>query len=77
MSRILTIAACLILFLQPTIAAETKKAPRLVKVGDVIAGELRAGYTISAADTCIVRHDAGLYWRIDGWVIGNELYKSC
>ncbi|MCH8027197.1 MAG: hypothetical protein IID63_03640 [candidate division Zixibacteria bacterium] len=76
MSRILTIAACLILILQPAIEAETKKAPRLVRVGDVPTGELRAGYTISAADTCIVRHDAGISWRIDNWIIGNELYKS-
>lgn len=27
-------------------------------------------------DTCIARMDEGIYWSIDGWIIGNEVYSN-
>ncbi|MCH9025198.1 MAG: hypothetical protein IH931_07680 [candidate division Zixibacteria bacterium] len=63
-------------FTQPTIAAETKKAPVLSRVGNVPTGKLQAGYALSTSDTCEVRHDAGIYFQITQWVIGNESYQS-
>ena len=70
------IAAILPLFVQPTIAAETKKVPRLHRVGDVPFGKLQAGNALSASDTCEVRHDAGIWWQITNWIIGDELFQS-
>ena len=72
------IAASLPLFVvvQSTIAAETKKLPVLHRVGNIPVGKLQAGTALSSADTCIVRHDAGIKFRIDGWIIGNESYLS-
>lgn len=75
MSRIWTyIIICL--FILSVSAFSAQKTGRLVKVSNGTTAELRAGYSLITADTCMVRHDDDLYWRIDGWVIGNELYKS-
>ena len=72
------IAASLPLFVvvQSTIAAETKKLPVLHRVGDIPVGKLQAGFALSTSDTCEVRHDAGIYWIITNWVIGDESYQS-
>ncbi|MEW5993971.1 MAG: hypothetical protein AB1744_06205, partial [Candidatus Zixiibacteriota bacterium] len=64
-----------VLLLAPSGAAETKQA-RAVRVGDSPVQQMPLRTSLALADTCIVRHDSGMYWRIDGWVIGNELYKS-
>jgi hypothetical protein len=73
------ISALLFIFLTvlfSTTYSAGKKTARIERIGENNVKELRAGYLLSTADTCIVRHDAGLYWRINGWVVGNELYKS-
>ena len=70
------LAVSLPLIVQPTIAAETKKAPVLSRIGNVPTGKLQTGYALSTSDTCEVRQDAGISWRIDGWIIGNESYLS-
>ncbi len=38
--------------------------------------DIRIRPNLSAADTCEVRHDLGMFWQIGNWVVGNELYKS-
>ena len=66
----------LFVFVQSTIAAETKKEPVLHRIGDVPVGKLQAGFALSTSDTCEVRHDAGIYWIITRWVIGDESFLS-
>lgn len=78
MSRIvhlLAIATLTILLLSSTRAADRRQA-RLERIGSVVAEEIRVLPTFTAADTCMVRQDAGIAYRINGWVTGNELYKS-
>lgn len=76
MSRIMTLV-CTILLLTVSIAsADSVKTGKSVRVSAKSRESLRPGFSLAAGDTCIVRHDKGLYWRIDQWVIGNELYKS-
>ncbi|MCH7690963.1 MAG: hypothetical protein IIA17_07970 [candidate division Zixibacteria bacterium] len=50
--------------------------PRLLRVGNVPTGKLQAGFAVSTSDTCIVRHDAGIKFRVDNWIIGDESYLS-
>lgn len=76
MSRILTlVCACLLLTFSIASAASVKTG-KSVRVAAKSRESLRPGFSLAAGDTCIVRHDKGLYWRIDQWVFGNELYKS-
>lgn len=63
-------------FVQSTIAAETKKLPVLSRAGDVPTGKLQAGFALSSSDTCEVRHDSGFAWIITQWIIGDESYLS-
>lgn len=72
---IINICACLFLIVSATSAVGLKSGKK-VEVSSKSAKTLRPGFSLTAGDTCIVRHDAGFYWRINGWVIGNELYKS-
>lgn len=74
-------AFLLVLLLLTTILASTapaqdKAQARIERIGDLAATELRVLPTFGTADTCIVRHDLGITWGINGWVVGNELYKS-
>jgi len=78
MPRVLLVVGLLALLMGvgSTTAAE-KPQPRVVRIADSVdRGELRPQPLLSSADTCIVRHDDGIYYKIDGWVTGNELYKS-
>ncbi|MGH8016183.1 MAG: hypothetical protein ACREBV_08335, partial [Candidatus Zixiibacteriota bacterium] len=76
MSRIATYICAGLLLISSNSVGETLKTGKIKKLSRTAAMELRPGISLSSADSCIVRQDAGLYWRIDGWVIGNELYKS-
>jgi len=76
MSRIVTYFCICLLLIASSAAAAAGKSGKKVKIASKSVTALRPGFALAAADTCIVRHDAGLYWRINGWVIGNELYKS-
>ncbi|HDL01745.1 MAG TPA: hypothetical protein ENH23_05880, partial [candidate division Zixibacteria bacterium] len=49
---------------------------RIDKVDNASTSEIRVRPSLSTADTCIVRHDQGIAYRIGEWVQGNELYKS-
>ncbi|MCB2231196.1 dockerin type I repeat-containing protein [bacterium] len=59
--------------------ADSSAAPRIgraERVGDIPLNEIRSNRSLTAADTCIVRSDDGIIMRIDGWVIGEEIYKQ-
>lgn len=77
MPRLPIVARCFVLLLLTApINAVEKKEARLIRIGDLPSQEIRIRPGLAAADMCIVRHDSGVVWKIDGWVIGNELYKE-
>lgn len=77
MPRLPIVTRCFVLLLLTApINAVEKKEARLVRIGDLPSQEIRIRPGLATADTCIVRHDSGAVWKIDGWVIGNELYKE-
>ena len=77
MRRPLTIIWLLALFLvASSLVAADKQQPRALKIDRLSMNEMRVSSSLITADTCIVRHDIEMAWRIDDWVFGNELYKS-
>lgn len=80
MPRFLTILGLVMLILiSGVIYAVDKKQANLTKIDNTKKSELselRVNQSLSTADTCIVRHDKGIYYKIDGWVSGVELFKS-
>ncbi len=69
----LTIA---LLLISPSIWSAGKSNIKITKVENISVSEIRVRPSLTTADTCIVRHDRDVTWRINGWVTGNELYKS-
>lgn len=59
-----------------TVSAGNKPAGQVGSLDASNVITLRAKPTLTTADTCMVRHDQGIVWKIDGWVAGNELYKG-
>lgn len=77
MRRQLLAVGCILVLITATGASAERGEARLERIGDVAyQGDLRPVPRLVAADTCIVRHDAGIVYKIDGWVTGNELYKG-
>ncbi len=78
MSRTYRGLLCLValLLIAARISAGGKPQARIEAIDPSSARNLTNHAVISAADTCIVRHDAGIAYKIDGWVVGNELYKN-
>ncbi|MFH1372698.1 MAG: dockerin type I repeat-containing protein [bacterium] len=77
MPHLLAMAGCLMMMLLASpIDAAGKKEARVVRIGDGLSGEIRIRPSLATADTCLVRHDSGAVWKIDGWVFGAELYKE-
>ena len=76
MSRIVTYFCTALILVVSMASAAPSKSGAIKKIGGASAKTLRVASALSAVDTCIVRHDVGLYWQINGWVFGNELYKS-
>ncbi len=76
MSRIMTLISIALILAVTSVSAATSKTGKVRKLSSSSLKTLRVTTALSAVDTCFVRHDSGLYWRIDGWLIGNELYKS-
>ncbi len=74
--RVVFLVGLLLLALMSTTFAEGRTQTRMIRLEDQPVVDLNPGVTLSAADTCVVRHDQGLYYRIEGWLVGNELYKS-
>ena len=58
------------------LSAAGKPEARIELISNPVFRSLNPYTSISSADTCVVRHDAGAVYKIDGWVVGNELYKS-
>ncbi|HWR83942.1 MAG TPA: hypothetical protein VN285_11630, partial [Candidatus Deferrimicrobium sp.] len=65
-----------LVLLMPLTSTAEKKAAQILRIGDRPAQRLEVRPTLATADTCQVRHDSGAVWAINGWVIGNELYKE-
>ncbi len=74
--RVVVFSAAVLQFLTVEPATASRNEARVVRIGEAEQRELRARPQLTSADTCIVRHDHGIVWRIDGWVAGNELFKS-
>lgn len=78
--HLVTIGLVLIVSVPMSNAGVQKNPARLVKIADNVetlrTGILRSLPGITAADTCLVRHDSGISWAIFDFVVGNELYKS-
>lgn len=78
MSRIVHLLAIAIMsaLLFSDAEAGDRRQAKVELVGSVAAEEIRVLPVFASADTCIVRQDVGIVYRINGWVTGNELYKS-
>jgi len=64
------------LLISSTVLAADRTGARLEKIGDIPVKELRVRPSLATADTCRVTPNDVIVWRIDGWVIGFELFKS-
>ncbi len=78
MPRLLLVIGCLVLVASVGLAAAAEKSqPQAVRIADSVhRGDIRPRPSLITADTCIVRHDLGIFYKIDGWVTGQELYKG-
>ena len=56
--------------------ASQKTSGELVPVEAEDITTIRVVEGLAVAETCMVRHDQGIVYRIDDWVMGNELYKG-
>ena len=81
--RMLPLSLFLLLLAQPVLSAD-KGSVRVQKVTNLEARELRLqssknvspAEALSADETCLVYEFDSLAYRIDGWLVGFELYKS-
>lgn len=56
--------------------AADKQAVRMERLGDVPEHTIVLAPSLATADTCFVSDNKQITTRIDGWVVGFELYKS-
>lgn len=80
MFRYISLAVVLVasLIASDILSAE-RRGGRIERIGDLTLNEikdLRLEPSLATSDTCMVRSDSGIMMRIDGWVIGQELYKQ-
>ncbi len=77
LSRLLCTILCIACFVS-VVQAETirKEQARVERLQQQESKSIHIGTGMATSDTCVVRHDAGEYWIINGWVVGNELYKN-
>ena len=77
MSRRLIITTCVIMIaMAATIHGAGKQSPQVAPLQYSELKQLRPSTGMAAADTCVVSLADSLVWMIDGWVIGDELYKA-
>lgn len=77
MSLRYAISCLLLLCLLGTVTAATDKSTaRIEKLGDIVAQDIIIAPSLVAADTCFVSDNGVNVSRVDGWVIGYELFKS-
>lgn len=65
-----------LLLIGSALYAGDKKTVRVERIGDVPATDIFLAPSLVTADTCFVSDNQEITTRIDGWVIGFELYKS-
>ncbi|MCD6249595.1 MAG: hypothetical protein J7J98_04600 [candidate division Zixibacteria bacterium] len=75
-SRIATIVVLVIGLVGSTLYAGDKKTVSFNQIGDISVRNIYLAPSLATADTCFVTDNQEITWRIDGWVIGLELYKS-
>jgi hypothetical protein len=56
--------------------AADKQAVRVERLGNVLQKNIFLAPSLATADTCFVSDNKEITTRIDGWVVGFELYKS-
>ena len=74
--RLVTLVVLTVFALTVSSLAQDRTEARLTKLGDIPRSQLLGAALSPTADSCLVRHDIGLMYRINGWLTGNELYKS-
>jgi len=65
-----------VLLIGSALYAGDKKTVRVERIGDVPPTDIFLAPSLVTADTCFVTDNQEITTRIDGWVIGFELYKS-
>jgi len=77
MPRILTVLGLVALLLfSGVIYAVDKQHAGAIKIDDLTNFDIQVNPSLITADTCIVNHDTGVKFKIDGWLSGVELFKS-
>jgi hypothetical protein len=74
--RSATICCLALTFLGSAATARDKNTAQIRKLGDVAVTNIAMAPSLASADTCYVDNNEEIVTRIDGWVIGYELYKS-
>jgi len=54
----------------------SKSNPRLEPIGSDVRQDIRVKYDLAAASACTTGSVSQIFWYIEQWVTGNELYKS-
>jgi len=75
-SRIAAIVVLVIGLVGSTLYAGDKKTVSFNQIGEVPVKNIYLAPSLATADTCFVTDNQEITWRIDGWVVGFELYKS-
>ena len=73
--RIPAIILILSLCFACNLLADERQQAEIRPVTSQGATQLRSGATLATADTCTAIAFDSLVWLIDGWLVGNELYK--
>jgi hypothetical protein len=53
-----------------------KENVKVIAVHEQNINDYQISPRFSSAEICTVRHDDGVYWSIQHWITGDELYKS-
>jgi hypothetical protein len=75
-SRIAAFAGLIIVLVGSTLYAGDKKTVSFNRIGGEPVRNIYLAPSLATADTCFVSDNQEITMRIDGWVVGFELYKS-
>ncbi len=75
-SRIAVIVGLVIGIVGSAVYAADKRTVKVTPISGQPINNLYLAPSLVTADTCFVTDNQEITWRIDGWVIGFELYKS-
>lgn len=73
--RLVVLCSLVVLGMTLTAAAVDKNTARAVRLDETRLKQLRSNPYLVTADTCTVINIDSLVWKIDNWVVGDELYK--